>query len=64
MRVACADPITVAAQDIRDIRDNSLARKSAYEKCALKMGTLLEWLNDAEKLQAADAKKQASPKQK
>lgn len=63
LRAKCVDPVTVEAQSVRDIRDNSLARKIAYEQCAIRMTSLLEWLYDAEKLQAADAEKSATHKQ-
>lgn len=54
LRVKCVDPVTVASKSTRDIRDNSLARKSAYEQCAIRMSKLLGWLDEAE---AANVKK-------
>ena len=62
LRVACTPPLTVESKSTRDIRDNSLARKSAYEQCALRMANLLGWLDEAEKLQATDSEKQAASK--
>lgn len=57
LRVLCAPPVTVPSKSVRDMRDNSLARKSAYETCAIRMANLLEWLDEAERIQAADAEK-------
>ena len=62
LRVACTPPLTVESKSTRDIRDNSLARKSAYEQCALRMANLLGWLDEAEKLQATNSEKQAASK--
>ena len=57
LRGKCVDPVTVSSKTTRDIRDNSLARKSAYEQCAIRMNKLLGWLDEAEKLQATNAEK-------
>ena len=62
LRVQCNPPVTVASKSTRDIRDNSLARKSAYEQCAIRMGKLLGWLDEAERVQATNAQKPPASK--